>query len=516
MKHIKNTVATRVATAAIAATLTFSLVPVPALAEAASGSAVAQASPAVVDEAQPIQSQDGQETAIQPLDESGDAAIVLDDAPSSSDKDVEQAQPEADEPMLLTAQTCNASTNTKANANIWTANDTKLVSELLSQGNNLSDLSKIFLSGGNAKSILGGARGLVNAALKWTGKGGSSGPSICDLMNKIEAMNGKLGSIESRIDNVALGVNLINTRDLLESLMDLSTYCSEVEEMFDEAHLAKLGLAPLPEDATPEQTDAWREQTVQAMLKASKDRKPAGFIQFENDMDHIKRLYSHISNVAAESSVTNPVAAWDSYWANYYNWETEGWGARQALRTSTTTTITRAYGLLAVYLQIYKDPDHTETALTAQLDSALAQIGSMDAGKNPEDVRNAMLLGSGGHVWSPTLKKFATKLTVATSAEINSKNHDVPDSDIDAYVRRLHGMNVEQDLQLAGLVADWSNWNGTITVGMAYQGNKKSGTYTARILYWDGHYDNEQTQWTDVHKNVRSGHNFVWLNLTEE
>ena len=119
-------------------------------------------------------------------------------------------------------------------------------------------------------------------------------------------------------------------------------------------------------------------------------------------------------------------------------------------------------------------------------------------------------------MWSPTLKKFATKLTVATSAEINSKNHDVPDSDIDAYVRRLHGMNVEQDLQLAGLVADWSNWNGTITVGMAYQGNKKSGTYTARILYWDGHYDNEQTQWTDVHKNVRSGHNFVWLNLTEE
>lgn len=530
---MRTIIVKRTAAAAIAAALAATLVPAPAVAEVAKASGRAD---------------DGTSMAIEYVREMPEDAMVADgtdahvpEVPAATEGAAEAGKPAQAEELTQVEELTQAEVSPQAeegvdgmaaceqsfqpivlslqangtSPNAWTADDTRLVADLVSTGNTMSDMAKIFLNGGSMGNVLNGSRGLITAALKWTAMGGEPGTTMYDIMDKLQAINNKLGGMEATIDNVALGVNLVNTRDLLESLADLSVSCSEVEEMFDADHLTKLGIEPLPANATDEQANAWRENTVKAMLEASKKRDPAGFIQYEADMDHIKQLYTHVSNAVAESSATNPITAWDSYWANYYNWETEGWGARQALRTSAASTLVRAYSLLAVYLQMYKNPEHTETALTRQLQNALAQIGSMNAGQDPESVRNALLAGKKVHVWSPTLKKFATSVNVSSGIDIDSQKHSVPDSDIDAYVRRLHGMNVEDDLKLAGIAQVGSAWNGTVIVGLCYRGGGNNGTYNMRILYWDGHYGTEKTRWTDVHHNTIDGHECVWLNLTE-
>lgn len=510
---MKYTRATKLTAAAMTAALLVTLVPAPALAEAAHHGTGDEAAITVVDD-QTACDQDQPQNAIE-VAEPATEATPNDESASSED---ESTLDEAD-PVLLFAQ---ASDDDKG----WTTEDTKKLANVLLNASRIGiDIASIFLGAGNPALMIGGANTLVSDLMGWMGLGASTGPTTSDVMDGLNSVQYRLASMDRRLADVEYGVNIANVRSLIENANDLSTYCSEVEGMFDANHLSRLGLAPLPKDATSEQESQWREDVVQAVLAAEQNRTN-GFIQYESDMAHIKQLFIRVANIAGQSNITSPIPVWDSMWENYYNWETEAWGPKQALRTSITSSLSRAYGLLAMYLRIYENPDHVETTLTTLLQRALKQVNSMNAGTNPATLD----LDKGGFsVRCYTLNKCATRWKA--TCYVNEGISGISDANIRDYLSRLHGHTVLEDLQLAGLAYDLeASGNNAITrhystkragdrgsaglpvVGLAYWGDwsNDGGYYDASMLLWDGSASNKTTV---SGTNTQKGTYFIDLGL---
>lgn len=509
---MRHTTANRIIATTAATALMLTLVPAPALAEVADKLAADElamtADEPVATAGKPQTGTDELASEVAPAiwdaqlsEDAGDAT-----APASLERETanpeEQEQAEASleqsddgMPVMLYAQ---ASSDDKG----WTSEDSrKLSSVFLNVGMVGVDIGMILLGAGNPALAVGGANNLMGDIMGWMGLGASTGPTMSDVAADLDSIQYRLNDMDKRLGDVEYGVDIANVRSLIESANDLATYCSEVEQMFDSDHLAKLGMQPLPANASPEQTNAWRERVVQAIIAAEHNRTD-GFIQYESDMTHIKQLFVHVANIASQPSATNPIPVWDSLWENYYNWETEAWGPKQALRTSVATSLTRSYGLLAMYLRIYEDPDHVETTLTSRLQSALRQVSSMGAGTNPATID---LAKGGFSVRCYTLNRCATKWKA--TCYVNEGISGVTDAQVKDYLSRLHGHTVLEDLQLAGLAGDLAVSGGNVVTkrystkvagdrgdaglpvaGLAYKGDwsDDGSRYGASILSWDG------------------------------
>jgi hypothetical protein len=236
---MKYTRATKLTAAAMTAALLVTLVPAPALAEAAHHGTGDEAAITVVDD-QTACDQDQPQNAIE-VAEPATEATPNDEFASGED---ESTLDEAD-PVLLFAQ---ASDDDKG----WTTEDTKKLANVLLNASRIGiDIASIFLGAGNPALMIGGANTLVSDLMGWMGLGASTGPTTSDVMDGLNSVQYRLASMDRRLADVEYGVNIANVRSLIENANDLSTYCSEVEGMFDANHLSRLGLAPLPKDALP-------------------------------------------------------------------------------------------------------------------------------------------------------------------------------------------------------------------------------------------------------------------------
>ncbi len=367
-------------------------------------------------------------------------------------------------------------------------------------------------------------------------RGLSRGRCVCtgkrkqDVIGELKTIEGKLGKMDHKLTDIELGVNIANARTLIRNVNNLSVYCDSVEAMFSDRSLAKLGIEPCPEGATGDVRNAWLNKAVAAVTKADNDHV-IGFKGYQEDMNRIRELFTDVANAAKEDEATNPIGAWDAYWETYYNWETEAWAPKQALRTATAHQISRAYTQLGIHYGIYGDPD-TEATISRLAQESLERVNSMDPGLSPADVvkrdydasptvniagkdRTMGLLGIGfdSPVWCYSMQRHSTGIYAARVAcTYNRDGVAVQDAEIDEYLSRLHGMSVLDDLRLAGLVPDGIFIDTAMSRGFVFQGEQSRGNWWARTLNWDGSYGSYKA----AGENLRSepGKYFVDLSLT--
>ncbi|MDO4537847.1 MAG: hypothetical protein Q4B54_06755 [Coriobacteriales bacterium] len=443
---------------------------------------------------------DDQTTDAQAADQATDDAHAGDQATDDAQDDAEQAGEGAEdadgEDLLMDSDFTPVSfAATSSSSQGWAPADAqKMAKDTTTVTKTLSDVGKLFvgLGGGSANPslVFSGADGLMGDLLNIMGLGGSTGPTLADVMDELKDIEGKLDRMDQKLTNTERDVDVLNARTLIRNANDLSSYCDSVEYMFSDESLARLGVGPCPENASDEERNAWIAEAVAAVKKAD-DEDTAGFIGYRYDMEQIRKLFTSVANAAKEPDTTNPIGAWDDYWETYYNWETEAWAPKQALRTQTATQISRAYTQLSVYLGIYND-DSADPAISQLAEDSLNHINSMSAGARPDQAYAKIAAGDPAFshaVYSYTLQRYATSsMAPCYQCNYNSTGAAVQDSAINEYKGRLHGMSILDDLKLAGLV-DPNYTPDSNTRGIAFQGEKSGGNWWVRTLNWDGSYN---------------------------
>ncbi|MDO4537846.1 MAG: hypothetical protein Q4B54_06750 [Coriobacteriales bacterium] len=448
-------------------------------------------------------------------DAGGEAVVQVDDSSAEEGQADENTDADGEDLLADGGFQLVSFAETSSSSNGWASSDAKEVAkDVTTATKTMSDVGKLFVGLGSATTnpnlVFNGADGLMGDFLNIMGLGSTApGPTIADVMKELKDIEGKLDRMDQKLNNIENGVDIANARTLISSTNDLSTYCDTVENMFSDQSLAKLGVGPCPEGADEKARAAWLDEAVAAVKKADAS-DTAGFVGYRSDMNEIRSLFTDVANAAKEDMATNPIGSWDEYWENYYNWETEAYVPKQALRTQTATQISRAYALLAAYYHIYDDVDHNEPSVTQLAQDALNNINSLDPGVSPADLtlndqagnpisdwRNWGTLTYSHHVYSYTLQRYATRFQQwAYRCNYNATGAAVQDSAINEYKSRLHGMSIMDDLKFAGLLPeDYTPQSKEL--GIAYQGELSGGHWWARVLYWNGECHSLKTSGND-------------------
>ena len=182
----------------------------------------------------------------------------------------------------------------------------------------------------------------------------------------------------------------------------------------------------------------------------------ADFKNFTKTMDELEAMFKKVAVEAAKEGGSSPFYAFDSYWDQYFNFRSQSYFLRGSYYANCDTQLKRAYNLLATY---YNIPAHQESykALTDAFNTSIKAIESRNLGMDPSSTK---WYGDDGTerrdgTYSPTLKKNIGYIRVNSGSPVYASEKDryiVDDLNMQAYLERLHGKSIKDDLISAGIV----------------------------------------------------------------
>lgn len=311
---------------------------------------------------------------------------------------------------------------------------------------------------------------------------GHGGPSNQDLMDGIDDIKDSLKDIKVDLDEIKQGIKDASLKQdiqysakLIDALVTLESDCAGAENLYSAQMLAKIGMSPLPEDATPEQTAAWCEEVGQA-LKQAKRNKVNGFEYYDYYNKRIREDLTTIYAMLKEGSESNPVDAWRRYWEGTCNFESQAYGPKQWLRAAIECEVMRGYGYVALYTNIPSDPENIEKSTTSEMQEMLLIAEGIDAGVSPEEA------AAGAPVWCYALDREAVAQEENVAfADKNSFGASITPDQYQDFRTRLCGRSLKDELVSAGLRSGTQN-------GYAFGFHvvdAKEGTDSIRFIAWD-------------------------------
>lgn len=311
---------------------------------------------------------------------------------------------------------------------------------------------------------------------------GHGGPSNQDLMDGIDDIKDSLKDIKVDLDEIKQGIKDASLKQdiqysakLIDALVTLESDCAGAENLYSAPMLAKIGMSPLPEDATPEQTAAWCQEVGQA-LKQAKRNKVSGFEYYDYYNKRIREDLTTIYAMLKEGSESNPVDAWCRYWEGTCNFETQAYGPKQWLRAAIECEVMRGYGFVALYTNIPSDPENIEKSTTSEMQEMLLIAEGIDVGVSPEEA------AAGAPVWCYALDREAVAQEANVAfADKNSFGASITLDQYQDFRTRLRGRSLKDELMSAGLRSGTQN-------GYAFGFHivdAREGVDSIRFIAWD-------------------------------
>lgn len=264
------------------------------------------------------------------------------------------------------------------------------------------------------------------------------------------------------------------------SVLALYTYCSSVQGMYVDAaaDLADLGIEEPGEEATGEELFAYNKTmidyiTAQEMVN---NRKYKNFTFY---MGKIEANFNEAAGEVAKKQDQSPLTCYDNYVNSFFNWDTQGWYARQAYRSNVEFALKTSYAQLAVYYNIgseetkLRSGEDAHAVLTKNMSKALNTMAENDAGMSPDKLSNGRCAYS-----------FTLGIKGCSFALNSNGNTGVSSDQIQNYVSRLHGRTVLEDLELAGFYNcfHWRCLESKYPDGIGFEKNEDN----VYVLSWDG------------------------------
>lgn len=337
------------------------------------------------------------------------------------------------------------------------------------------DIGGIFSSGQNFLQLLGVI------------KAGEPGVTLEDINQNINELRGLTEYISQELHLTQQQAYRNGLQSFDNSVNALYTYCSTVQGMYTNAaaDLKELGVAQPGEDATSEELFAYNKTMIDYITA----QEQAGNGRYKNFGFYMNNIESNFVETAGEVSKKqdqSPLTCYDNYINSFFNWDTQGWYARQAYRSNVEFALKTSYAQLAVYYNIgseetkLNDGSDAHDALTQNVAKALNAMDANGAGARP---------GENAH--------SAYCYTLNMDVHIFWDTYDgvtgVSKSQIQNYISRLNGRTVTEDLELAGFKQGCNNFSPSRSPeGIAFDmGNKKK----VRVLTWDGQLKEVNKGW---------------------
>lgn len=316
--------------------------------------------------------------------------------------------------------------------------------------------------------IAAGASGYVKAGvvgvqtlLKLIGVLGDNDTVTPELLSQIKRLNTLMQSMSKQLDE--------NTKQTYQNRLTifdnavgaLSIECGTMETMYQKGYALAKQRNLL---ATADKNGG--VDTVLVKLMRDEDIKGnRDFRDFSMLMTSIRTNFETVTVECAKEGGSSPFYAFDSYWALFFNFDTQGYYLREAYRTNVMLQLKRAYSLLALYYGLPETLDAGKEAepLTAALQAALKGIAAQPAGTSPEQAlkRTGMasrIMQTPIHCYTSGRDYWHSKLWDYMRS-IGPKELFTEDQ-AKAYCDRLHGRTVAEDLRLAGFMIDYTDaWN---------------------------------------------------------
>ena len=354
---------------------------------------------------------------------------------------------------------------------------------------------------GNAQAVLKGSMGVLKKFGLFKQNPGVTNEMLLEELKNVRV---DIQNVMSEVQNV--GLEVVNLH-CLTSEMNRSVKIVEQElysqgvEAFDNALIAmeadaevlqrmfaqgaivadEMGLYVPVNDCTAQEEFDFNTQLVEIIIGEEQKGGAAAqpFRDFKSYVEDLRTNFTLVAGAVAKPEATNPILKYDKYWNTYFNFETQGYALRQAYRSNIAYQLTRAFSLLEIYYNIF-DPRTASTQDTHYTNYAKAMdaLAAMPAGQSPEDIdRSADGLNGNRkfRVYCPTFNCDITELSIVHNLVATGK---VLDEQMNEFINRLHGRNLEQELKLAGLWGNgrYNEWY-LESWGIGYDGDK---------LLWDG------------------------------
>ena len=325
------------------------------------------------------------------------------------------------------------------------------------------DIGGIFSNGQNFLQLLGVI------------KAGEPGVTLEDINQNINELRGLTEYISQELHLTQQQAYRNGLQSFDNSVNALYTYCSTVQGMYTNAaaDLKELGVAQPGEDATGEELFAYNKTLIDYITA----QEQAGNWKYKNFGFYMNNIESNFVETAGEVSKKqdqSPLTCYDNYINSFFNWDTQGWYARQAYRSNVEFALKTSYAQLAVYYNIgseetkLNDGSDAHDALTQNVAKALNAMDANGAGARPN--------GYSGYCY--TLNKEVDSFWQGLDG-----TPGVSKSQLQNYISRLNGRTLIEDLELAGFSHDGCIRPDIWSEGIGFDmGNKKK----VRVLTWGG------------------------------
>ena len=370
-----------------------------------------------------------------------------------------------------------------------------------------------------AFGIIGGGEGVSNEQILMEVQRVYS--AVQELSLEVKDIQGLLSVMSNQLDETTMQAYRNGLQSFDNAMSALDTDAEILQQMLVTGAeiLQQSGTNAPAADASAEDMQAYVANlisTIEDNQKNNPDLK-----NFEGLMQDLMNNYTLVATELAKSKDFSPLSAYDKYWNQFFNWESQGYALRCAYRANAEFQVKRAYSIIALYYNIGTG----NTVMTYQkygqlLRDALTQIEANNPGVSPEDVLNSREFSgesfSGGinpifkynlegGLYTSTFDKRLTELWSIKAFRYKPKgshvdydiNDDVkkmsdqmPKELVQKYAAKLHGKSLEDELILAGLwkANDDYNYRNPFSRGFAFNVKKDGKDALADMIYYDGTY----------------------------
>lgn len=348
---------------------------------------------------------------------------------------------------------------------------------------------KIIKSG--AKMDIGGLYNSGMSFLKLLGvvKTAAPGVTLEDINKNISELRGLTEYISQELHLTQQQAYRNGLQSFDNAVIALYNYCSTVQGMYTAAarDLELQGVAQPGEDATGEELFAYNK----AMIDYITAQEKTGNWKYKNYTFYMNLIETSFNEAAGEVSKKqdqSPLTCYDNYINSFFNWDTQGWYARQAYRSNIEFALKTAYAQLAVFYNIgseetkLTDGSDAHEVLTKNMSKALNAMEENDAGANPNVYSDRHCFTLNLNVDYDCFRGLYDGLPGVSMDQLKN------------YTSRLNGRTVAEDLQLAGFYKDWAEYTNHdfYRDGIAFDmGDKKK----VRVMLWNGTLTEREKGW---------------------
>ena len=369
-----------------------------------------------------------------------------------------------------------------------------------------------------AFGIIGGGEGVSNEQILMEVQRVYS--AVQELSLEVKDIQGLLSVMSNQLDETTMQAYRNGLQSFDNAMSALDTDAEILQQMLVTGAeiLQQSGTNAPAADAAAEDMQAYVANlisTIEDNQKNNPDLK-----NFDGLMQDLMNNYTLVATELAKSKDFSPLSAYDKYWNQFFNWESQGYALRAAYRANAEFQVKRAYSIIALYYNIGTG----NTVMTYQkygqlLRDALTQIEANGPGVSPEDVLNSrewcgndftgdypqFNYNLEGGLYTSTFDKRLTELWLIGNVwyknhkvdynirdDIEKMSEQMPKELVQKYAAKLHGKSLEDELILAGFWKsnddDDYKYKNTCSRGFAFNIKKDGKDALADMIYYDGTY----------------------------